>query len=778
MRTCLSLLLLVVSGMPMLGDVVKFNVIGVNSELVAGADCVCFTLPDSVFYKVGVTDKSGYFEMEEPEGDWYINIGSVGFEPYRITKSQYWSNKNSVRNPDGSTLPMVLQMVPKASELNELVVSATKGDFKMKDGIITYTNLDEIMKTRVISSAHELLKALPLIVSQDGNSISLTGAPTGSVIYINGKQSNMDMGMLLEYLKSIPPQNVKDIEIIYTPTPKWKTRSSVINVVLKRQAAYTFNGQLRATGGWRDAFSGQGGASAFVGLPNTNVNAGYTYSSSKTKTKSEFLARHTIDSQITEVLNTDESTSRSKSHNVFANVDYDINKTNTLTFNYNGQFTPQSRYNLNSINSLYGNYDYSSETDNSFNAFSMSYANKSGISAGVDYSHYLTHRGQLISSLVLPERAALTGTSSQTVDRVKGYLDFQTPVGGGWTLLYGGSYEFNSNRNRMQNVSDDSSMEGSDIRSTTDDETADIYLGWMKSFFNNRLQTSVSLKGEYYKMEDYRQTQLLPTVNLTYYPNSTHIFQASYRSYRQYPSMWQRQDYKSYTSPYQISEGNPALKPCTNHLATLNYFWRQKYVVSLIYNRVNNFFLSQPYQPADKTVIIDQPYNIDHTSVGELGVSVPFNFGNRFFLNYAASATYARFKSNDWHGLTFDKSKFGAKLILNNTWVMTQKPRTSLFVAGVYMSPGITGLWDNGNCYLLISGITGSFFKDCLVVNLSGSDLLQRAVSKQTLRFGNQWMESNTNFYQRYISLSLTYNFKGYKQKDAKDYDTSRYGIK
>lgn len=284
-----------------------------------------------------------------------------------------------------SQLTVNIPLAPKASELREVVVTAHKGDISMKNGIISYNNLDEIRKTRAISSAHDLLLALPLLYSTDGDNISLTGAPLGSVIYINGKRTLMDTAALIDFLKSIPPEMIKGVEIIYTPSPKWKTRSSVINVTIKRNDPHTLNGQVSASGTWKHLLSGRLGSSVFCGLPKWNVNAGYSFNCGKTIQKEVYSGRHTVGDDVFDVSNTEEARSLSDTHRFYVMADYEIDKSNSLSINYDGQFFPKVDSDSYSDNSAFGIYKSGSRSKKYFNAVSLSYSNKKGIDAGIDY---------------------------------------------------------------------------------------------------------------------------------------------------------------------------------------------------------------------------------------------------------------------------------------------------------------------------------------------------------------------------------------------------------
>lgn len=182
MKKILLTLLLLTSVVSVMAYPYKGFVSDGHGQVIAGANCVCFSLPDSTLYSVAMSDESGILTFDAPAGrDWYIVVSSLGYHPRTLSNKEFikLSEAGRLLGQHYSQLTVNIPLAPKASELREVVVTAHKGDISMKNGIISYNNLDEIRKTRAISSAHDLLLALPLLYSTDGDNISLTGAPWG-----------------------------------------------------------------------------------------------------------------------------------------------------------------------------------------------------------------------------------------------------------------------------------------------------------------------------------------------------------------------------------------------------------------------------------------------------------------------------------------------------------------------------------------------------------------------------------------------------------------------
>lgn len=57
------------------------------------------------------------------------------------------------------------------------------------------------------------------------------------------------------------------------------------------------------------------------------------------------------------------------------------------------------------------------------------------------------------------------------------------------------------------------------------------------------------------------------------------------------------------------------------------------------------------------------------------------------------------------------------------------------------------------------------------------NDILNTGMPKTKVRFKGQDLDMNSAFYSRAFTLNLSYRFGGYKKKNLKEVDTSRFGM-
>lgn len=755
----------------MMAGLVKGSVSNPDGEKVSGASCLIFSMPDSVFYDYAVTDNAGLFEIKEPSGDWYLSVSCSGFVASEIKSGEYYTMIETA-----GKFNVILQ--PSDTRLDEVTIVADNDQLSMKDGVITYGNLNQLRKSRVLSNAHDLLQALPLITSADGNTLTLTGAPLGSVIYINGRRPLMGGSELMQYLKNLRAEQVEDVEIIYTPDPKWKTRSSVINIKLKNQQSNTFNGQIFTSGSLKHNFTGRGGSSVFMGIPKFNFHLNYSINGGTTLQKDNTSGKHNVEGEVYDVSGTSVYHSKFQSHNIYAQAEYIPDKSNTFGVAYNGSFAPNNKNLTDTFNSVFGIYDSENKSSSCLHAISLYYSNIKGVAAGFNYNHYDSSSSQDIKNISVGSAAnALTGLSNQKVNSIYAYFDMSSALPHKWMILYGANHSFIRNYNRIINVSHTAEMEGENKKNTSDENKTELYFGIQKNFMNGKIFMRGTLKGEYHDTGDDHTWQILPTALVQFRPTNTHMFQFSFQSYRNFPSLWQRQDFRSYLNPYVMTEGNPRLRPTKTEMLSVVYIFKQKYTVNAYYAKISDYYCKQPYQSPDKLIVIYKTSNVDFYSILKASLTIPINIGEIFFSKIIVGGEFDRSKASDWHGMEFDRSKFTASLQLYNTFVICRKPKISFEVNGSYRSPMVRCLWDIGTAWSLNTGLACSFLNDNLSVRLRGFDLFETSQPLEKIRFGNQNRDVDSNYYNRSFSLEIAWKFGGYKNIREKRSDTSRYGI-
>lgn len=765
MKTIISILLFLLSPQIFSQNIeyITGRTIDNNSIAIEGV-AIIMQKADSSFISGTITDKDGRFRIKSVTKPYRLIFQHIS---YSVT--QLMSSKDNIGD-------VVLD--ESSTSLNEVAIKAEKPMLKMYDNRLTY-DISTIQNRKVTSNAHELLKELPSITSLDGNTLTLVGSSNTTII-ISGKISHLNYSQLNDYLKTIPSEEVERVEILYNAPPQWHVKGSVINVILKKRSIFSLNGQIQ--GNWinqhRNSFDIAG--STFLTSPKWNVDMIYKFSNNKNINKTKSKGLHSVAEAIYEVeTNTQENTHNDK-HSLYTNVEYKINSEASLELTYNALFTPRIKSELYSMNSLFSNANSLNNGDDALHNIALSYRSQKGFSAGFEYTDYANSDMQKLG--LLNDNSftdAFSYERKQHIKKTRAYIDLLNTLKNNWTISYGVNYNNVSNTNNQKNVDYLNNGYNDYVKDfQTKEHTATAYLGIQKSFWKGKLSFDISLAGELYKINDYKTNTLLPNLTITYVPTNNHIFQLTYNSLRTYPSYWQRQDYTSYSDEYTVSMGNPMLKPARTANINMAYILKSKYIFQISYYHVKDFFIEQSFQSPTILQLLYKTFNIDYTSNLNFTSVIPVNINKIFSTNIVTSIYNEKYKSKDWFGLNYDRSKWTGSIITNNTFTISQKPKIAMTLMAFYRTPTIQGIWNLKNNWGINAGVRYSFANDCAILGLQCNDILQSMYPKIEVRFDKQHQDINQNFFNRSFTISFTYKFKGYKgDKQEKQVDTSRFGI-
>lgn len=115
--------------------------------------------------------------------------------------------------------------------------------------------------------------------------------------------------------------------------------------------------------------------------------------------------------------------------------------------------------------------------------------------------------------------------------------------------------------------------------------------------------------------------------------------------------------------------------------------------------------------------------------------------------------------------------------MLQNNIILSTKPDIRMELTGLYLSPSIQGSYDLNHIWAIHTGIRWNFANQKASIQVKANDLFNSMEGNidVTLRNKGQYMDMHTNNYSRNITLSFTYKFGGYKEKQHKPIETSRF---
>ena len=212
----------------------------------------------------------------------------------------------------------------------------------------------------------------------------------------------------------------------------------------------------------------------------------------------------------------------------------------------------------------------------------------------------------------------------------------------------------------------------------------------------------------------------------------------------------------------------------TNYNLNGTYILKQKYIFGLFYTHTSDYFAQTPYQATGRLALIYKNTNWNYMRMIGANVILPFSLGNWYDARLTLVGMQAREKCDQFFDIPFDRKKWLFIGTLDNTFKVGKN--LSFELAGNIQTPFIQGTLDLASTFNLTAGMKWNFAKNKCTLTARCSDIFNSSMPNMKVRFKGQYLDMNSSFYSRTVSLNFTYRFGGYKKQEVKEVDTSRFG--
>lgn len=197
---------------------------------------------------------------------------------------------------------------------------------------------------------------------------------------------------------------------------------------------------------------------------------------------------------------------------------------------------------------------------------------------------------------------------------------------------------------------------------------------------------------------------------------------------------------------------------------------------NVYYSYVDDLFSQLAYQSPNELSLIYQTINFDNEQNYGATAVIPFTVGG--FWNSRVTLDGSIFKDvcSHYHDISFNKSKFRGIVMMNNTFKLCSKPDIRMELNGMYVSPSLQGVYDLSSVWKVDAGLKWTFAKQKAELRLNANDIFDSATPNATINYGGQNFAMNQRKDSRNFSLSFVYKFGGFKSKEHKAIDMSRFG--
>ena len=670
-------------------------------------------------------------------------------------------------------------------DLPEVFVKAERPLVKVSEGKLQY-DIPNLVKDKPVDNAFDVIGELPGI-QKDGDKVSIIGTPSTSIL-INGRKSSMTAEQLAGLLKSTSSSKVKQIDVMYSTPPRFGVKGASINVVIENDKSLkdVLKGEISLTGKQGYFFSPSGQANlSYIGK-NYSADISYSAAYDHGRQEEEMIARPTVNDRPYDIRQDDWYNNVSLSHNIRGAFDFDLKSKDRLSLSYTGRFyDPDKVSRRGALTEFVDIRRVETELElsgasNLHNA-RMDYIGHKGFRAGMDYTFYKNDDKQhLVNDFEKEEEQTISTLSSQHVDL---YMNDSRKLKKEWMLDYGVDASFSDTRNESgQSINGGNAPEGT-FRLKQKDYSMGAFAGFTKQF-GKKVSLNASLSLQYYKASVdsagkkktlWNRAGLFPQLNFTYKVAPSGMLMFSFSSDKTYPSYWMTTPTTYYMNVYSSIIGNPDLKPQLSYSMQLNYVLKSKYVFGLFTNIQPDKIQQMTYQRHDELRSVFQTVNMDiYNMYGAVAV-IPFRPFD-FMSSRLTLMGCAIHNKGTLYDVFFDRKKLFGRAELNNTFYLTEDRNLLLELRGYCISPVIQGLYDVDLIYNVSAGLTWTFAKKKMRLTVRGNDLFEGG--NPVTRVDEQGQKSRMKLWQdsRNVTLTLRYSFGGYKEKKAKEVDTSRLG--
>jgi ferric enterobactin receptor len=617
MKKILGLLVIMQSLSLQAQNITGFVFTAKEKSPVSYASVALLQMPDSNLVTGVITLMNGRYHIGKVNpGDYFIQANFLGYYPEGVNVS--------VREGTETIMADTIFLSETSIQIEEAVITGERLKGKELVDRTVYSVPEEIAK--ISNNGYDILKRIPQVQVDFQNNVTLNGS-SNFIIQVDGKQRDK------EFLASILPSDIQTIEIISNPSGKYEGNiDGVINITLKKEARYGMNGNVALYAKPIKKPTAIVNGSLDYGLGNITFYVTAFGILQKLDLRSLNYNEFTANDSISDMTGNGNIVVTVPSVNT--GFDYYMNDKNNLSFNINYRPIDQQigldngayLYQNNSVNnyltsltntslksdegsvSLFYKKTFSKPVQE-LTAESIIYRFKS--EEGNDFTNitYLPDLVSPIDTLIRLEnnlnRRSYFSTKLNYVHPVGLSTKFEI----GYQIYYQQmKYDFKTNLANMSNL-----FTYSEFRNSA---YAGITLNLKKAGIQTivRIENTNSVISEHYSSDYYC---ILPSVNLQYKFSASHNIKFTYNRRINRPGIYDLNPFQKISSNYNISQGNPELKPEYRDRLQLTYTsnFKKNYLSPYIYYEFLSDKTSMSSELVESTItgelaILNKPYNL------------------------------------------------------------------------------------------------------------------------------------------------------------------------
>ncbi len=739
---------------------------------------VALLSPEGVLLEGAVTDETGNFSIATTKtARVKLLVSSLGYTSY---SSEEFELLAGLQKDFGA-----LVLVDELTGLDEVTVNATRPQIIIEPDK-TIVNVEGTVMAEGANALDVLGRSPGVFITSDG-SINLNGR-TGVTVMINDRPMYMSAADLTSFLRSMPADNIKSIEVITSPSARFDAEGAagVINIQLKKNTIDGVFGNVMLGGRYNGKAAPNTGVTLNVKKGKWTTNGTLNYNEYVEINDLEITRNFQVEGGKSTFLQDSRIVERSHTPSFTGAANYELTPTQNLGINLQASTT--SSNGLNNSGTLISNPGQTNGT--SFTSINDSKDQSSRLFTNLHYDAKLDTLGGKISadldftvmdmgSNALLNNAYLNGLT-QSKDRVltlndmyytilTSKVDWIQPLKGGKLLeagLKGSWVESDNDLDLSRGFNDGSLQPDPNSNRFIYQENVLAAYSSLKGDFSKKLSYQAGLRMEYSDVTGTSKTlnqvnrqeyvNLFPSVFLQHKVSDSYqvVYNVNRRITR--PNYRLLNPFVYYIDPLTTEKGNPSLRPQYSTNLEMDHVIKGTYQFTLGYSITEDAFMQIFEQNEEARSSTTFTANFDKTKNFNFQGVVPVEFTKWWNSSNLVQANYNKFKSQLGKDV-LDVSQVSYLLRTQHNFNLPKGFKLEL--VGIYLSPQIWGQGEIGGFGWVDAGMTKSLMKDKLSLSINGGDLFRTQWIRAAINFADIDTQIRQYRNEQSVRFTLRYNF-------------------
>lgn len=764
------------------------NVNDENNKALPYANVILVDIDSSAPVKGTMTDNFGYFIINNliPK-DYILEIRFLGYKVY-TTRVEL--------DRDINFEAIILQ--ENQEVLNDVTVIAKRPTVSRSVDRLVFNVENSTLSN---TNALDVLKHTPGVMVFDGQITVKNNTP---VVYINDRKVHLSPSEVQQLLEGTTATNIKSVEVITNPPAKYDAEgAAVINILTSKNIIAGYHGNV--FGAYKQGFKFPKyslGTSHFFKTKKLDAYFNYSINPRKDFRHNNEYVNFIQNNEVTTSWDTDfERRRESKNQNINANIDYEIDNRNIVSFTTNILLSPR-KYSKIFVNSLTEVYDANRELDSTFYtnnrlvnvthnlAFTLNYKHdfiKEGesLTLNAHYTNYDFSSFQKVNTdYRFPDNALIRTNrfqtfSGQVTELFTSQLDYVLPCNN--TSLF--ELGFKTARIESEsiltqyNFVDDIRIEDLQNSDTFlyEETNYAAYSSFSKDWKHWNIKSGLRVEYTDIKGNSLITNQVNNNNYLKFFP-SVHIlkrFKDKHDVYFNYnrrihrPRYNQLNPFKYFLSDNAYITGNPDLKPQIDDVFTLGCTINEVYTFELYYRYEND--------PIQAIVFMDNMNNIQKNINTNIDSSVSYGIDfstykkivNRWNLYALSSLFYYenKFLALESSNELVNNDKWSLYMQLVNYFSLLKDKSLNVDVSYLFISGIASGASIVSDRSGLTIDLRKTLWSDRASLSIGVADIFNGLNFNQQTKYLNQDILLDSNLENRMFTLGFNYKFGNYNLK-------------